>query len=89
MPENILQTILELWQARCHDWYPGEPLQVPVQPFSEEPFPNTEPETPLSQLHAVPSGPAACQSALLRGSCRLPLSLLFSRLKYTEANFKG
>ena len=32
---------------------------MPSHPLAEEPFPNTQPDPPLSQLHAIPSGPVA------------------------------
>uniref|UniRef100_U3J0N7 Rho GTPase activating protein 8 n=1 Tax=Anas platyrhynchos platyrhynchos TaxID=8840 RepID=U3J0N7_ANAPP len=48
--------LLELHQAQCCDYCPGEPVPVPL---SEEPFPNIQPDHPLSQLHAVHSGPVA------------------------------
>ena len=57
MSESTVQTILELWQAWCHDHCPGEPVPVPNHPLGEEPFPNTQPEPTLPQLQAVPSGP--------------------------------
>ena len=40
--------LLELWQVWCHDC-----------PLSEEPFPNTQPDPPLMQLHAVSLGTIA------------------------------
>lgn len=49
--------LLGLLQAQCHDHCLGEPAPVPDHPLSEESFPNTQLESPLLQLHAVPSGP--------------------------------
>lgn len=57
MSESIVQKCLELWQAWCHDQFPGEPVAVPDLPLSEEPFPNIQPEPHLSQLHDVLSSP--------------------------------
>ena len=36
--------------------YPGQPVPCPL-PSGEEPFLNPHPAPPLTQLHAVPSGP--------------------------------
>jgi len=47
MHENVVQTILELWQLSAHC-----PL---AQTLSLTPFP----APPLTHLHAVPSGPVA------------------------------
>lgn len=55
--ERIVQMLLELRHAWCHDCVPGEPVSVPVHLLEEEPFPNTEPNPSLIQLPAVPSGP--------------------------------
>lgn len=33
--ESIFQTLLELWQPRCHDHCAGEPAPVPDHPLSE------------------------------------------------------
>jgi len=43
-----------------HDCCLGEPVPVPSHSLSEPPFPNPQPEPPLIQLHAVPSGPICC-----------------------------
>ncbi|GAB0184693.1 hypothetical protein GRJ2_000934600 [Grus japonensis] len=56
MTESIIQTLLELSQARRCDHFPGEPVPVPNHPLSEEPFPDIQPKPPPSQLHSIPSG---------------------------------
>ncbi|GAB0194069.1 myocardial zonula adherens protein [Grus japonensis] len=56
MTESVIQTLLELSQARCCDHFPGEPVPVPNHPLGEEPFPDIQPKPPLSQLHAIPLG---------------------------------
>lgn len=40
--ESIDQTILEYWQVRCHDHFPGEPAPGPNHPSGEEPFHNIQ-----------------------------------------------
>jgi len=45
---------------------------VPSSPSGEEPFPNTQPEQPLMQLHAGPSGPfAGNQRKREKKSCKM------------------
>lgn len=46
-----IQMFLEL-----HQFCPRELVPYPLS-SGEEPFPNTESDSPLTQLHAVPSGP--------------------------------
>lgn len=53
----IFQMLLELQQVQCHYHFPVELVPVPSHPLSEEPFPNTHPESPLSEQNAVPLGP--------------------------------
>jgi len=84
--------LLELWQVRCCEHYPGGLSQHPTtHSVKKEPFPNMQPDPPLSQLHAVPSGPVAvpraelstCPSATLmrkQATMRPPLGLLCSGL---------
>jgi len=55
MSESIVQMLPELDLGH----FPGEPVPVPEHPLGAEPFPNTQPDPPLSQLHALPSGPVA------------------------------
>lgn len=56
-------------------YFPGEPVPVPDHRLGEEPFPDVQPEPPLSQLQANPLDPvagyqreeiSACLSALPR-----------------------
>lgn len=47
------KTFLELWQAWCHNDFPGEPVLVTDHPLSEEPSPNVQSELPLAQLHSM------------------------------------
>ena len=54
MFESLVQMHLEFCQARCHDHFPGEPVLMPDHPFCEEPFPNIQPELPLSRGCALP-----------------------------------
>uniref|UniRef100_A0A8C0A178 Inositol 1,4,5-trisphosphate receptor n=1 Tax=Anas zonorhyncha TaxID=75864 RepID=A0A8C0A178_9AVES len=62
---KILQTLREMLdkktnfaeEARCRDHCPGELVPVPDHPLGAEPFPNPQPDPPLSQFHAVPLGP--------------------------------
>jgi len=44
---SFVQTLLELWQAQCHDRFPGDPVPVPDHPLSEVPFPDIQPEPSL------------------------------------------
>lgn len=53
VPENIVQTPLELRQSRCCDHFPGESGPVPSHPLGEKPFSDTQTKPPLTQLHAV------------------------------------
>jgi len=46
------QTLAAWGCAHC----PGDAVPCPL-PSGEEPFPNAQPDPPLTQLHAVPSGP--------------------------------
>ena len=79
-----------LW---CHEHLLGEPAPVPNH-SGEEPFHDIQPEPPVSQLHAVPSGSISVtrkRSALPLHSCfwethRLPCSLpsAFSALDWTN-----
>lgn len=47
MSEITIQTLLELWQAQCHDHFPEEAVPAPDQPLSEEPCPDIRSEPPL------------------------------------------
>lgn len=54
MSERIVQTPLELQQARFCGHCPEEPVPVPDHPLGEEHFPNIQSEIPLLWLHAIP-----------------------------------
>ena len=51
MSENVLQMLLKLWQLGAMAW--GACCSAAS---SEEPFPSTQPYSPLTQLHAIPLG---------------------------------
>ena len=58
MTKSIVQTLLELRQAWCHDHFPGEPFPVTDHPLSKEPFPNVQSELHLTPSHAISLCPA-------------------------------
>ena len=74
MSESAVQMLLELQQLGAVPTALGRLFQTPPS-SGEEPFPNTQPDPPLTQLHAVPLGPVAvtesraqhCPSAPLLG----------------------
>lgn len=89
---RVIQMLLELCQAQCHDCFLREPVSVANHPLGEKPFPDVQPEPPMVQFHSIPLGPvtgcqrekiSACPPILLlmklQAAMRLPLSL-FSRL---------
>lgn len=41
----------QLWQAKCHDLFSGEPISD--QLLSEKPFPNVQTKLPLKQLYSI------------------------------------
>ena len=71
MSESIVQMLLELQQAQCCDQCHEEPVPVPYHPLGEESVPNTQPDSPLTQLHAIPSGPIAIIKEKSSGSALL------------------
>lgn len=93
VPESAVQTLLVLWQVWCCDCSSGEPVPVPDHSLRKEPLSNIQPNSPLTQLQAVPLGPRkrseSAPPSPLRGSLltpmSLPLSLLSSRLKKRSA----
>lgn len=44
MTKSIVQTLLENWQAWCHNHFLGEPVPVINHPLGEEPFPKVQSE---------------------------------------------
>ena len=48
--------LLEFWQLGAMITLPWAAFSMPNHPLSKEPFPNTQPDPPLMQLHAIPSG---------------------------------
>jgi len=73
-----------------HDHFPGQPVPCPW-PSGEERLPNTQPDPPLMQLHAIPSGsiighwreylqgfPVLEKLSLIILSACLPFSVVFS-----------
>ncbi|XP_051655216.1 uncharacterized protein LOC127476367 [Manacus candei] len=55
--ESVVQTLPELSQSWYCDHFPGEPVPVPSHPLGEGSFSNIQPRPPLTQLHAIASGP--------------------------------
>jgi len=51
--------LLKLWQAWCHDHFPGEAVPVTGHPLSEDPFANIQSELLPRQLHSISSCPMA------------------------------
>ncbi|NXE42602.1 ZN131 protein, partial [Ptilorrhoa leucosticta] len=47
----------KLYECQCCDYFPGEPVPVPNHPLGEEPFPDIQLKSPLTQLQATPLGP--------------------------------
>ena len=79
--ENFVQTLLELYQAQCHDHFPREALPQPNHLLGEESFPNTQPDPPLLQLHAIRSGSVTGRQ---REDVRLLAEMLQIRTGYTH-----
>lgn len=52
MTECIIQMLLKLQQAQCHNHLTGNLLQYATTPLREEAFPSIQYEPPLSQFHA-------------------------------------
>ncbi|KAK4832035.1 hypothetical protein QYF61_020550 [Mycteria americana] len=83
-----------LLRGRGEGWrlnhFPGQPVPVLDNPFSEEKFPNIQSKPPLAQLEAISSCPITCYlgeetdphltTTSFQRAIRSPLSLLFSRL---------
>ena len=69
MTKNIVQMLLKLQQAWCHDYIPGELVPVCDHPLGEEPFPDTQLEPPLLQLDSIPLGPITGYQREYMGTC--------------------
>ncbi|KAK4819124.1 hypothetical protein QYF61_025591 [Mycteria americana] len=88
--EFLLFILLPGWRL---NHFPGQPVPMLDNPFSEVKFPNIQSKPPLVQLQAISSRPMACYLGeetdptslqppfrQLQRAMRSPLSLLFSRL---------
>ena len=82
MSESVFQTLLELQQAQCHDHCPGEPIPQPHYPLSEEPFPDIQPEPPITgscrSLGFCCWSPESRDECLLRSHIKCWLQLIES-----------
>lgn len=84
MANSIVQMLLEPQQVCYHYHFLWEPVPVPKHHLSEETFLNTQPEPPLTQLHAVPSGPIA----ITRDNRSAPVSIFSFPSLYIQPGLK-
>ncbi|KAK4817034.1 hypothetical protein QYF61_026040 [Mycteria americana] len=60
VPKHLSQTSFKYLQGWRLNHFPGQPLPMLDNPFSEEKFPNIQSKPPLAQLEAISSCPMAC-----------------------------
>ncbi|KAK4819032.1 hypothetical protein QYF61_024397 [Mycteria americana] len=60
VPKHLIQTSFKYLQGWRLNHFPGQPVPVLDNPFSEEKFPNTQSKPPPAQLEAISSCPIAC-----------------------------
>ncbi|KAK4810666.1 hypothetical protein QYF61_007466 [Mycteria americana] len=57
VPKHLIQTSFKYFQGRRLNHFPGQPVPMLDNPFSEEKFPNIQSKPPLAQLEAISSRP--------------------------------
>ncbi|KAK4813151.1 LOW QUALITY PROTEIN: hypothetical protein QYF61_013116 [Mycteria americana] len=60
VPKHLIQTAFKYLQGWRLNHFPGQPVPVLDNPFSEVKFPNIQSKPPLAQLGAISSCPIAC-----------------------------
>ncbi|KAK4831732.1 LOW QUALITY PROTEIN: hypothetical protein QYF61_018862 [Mycteria americana] len=60
VPTHLIQTSFKYLQGWRLNHFPGQPVPMLDNPFSEEKFPNIESKPPLAQLEAISSCPITC-----------------------------
>ncbi|KAK4810322.1 hypothetical protein QYF61_018264 [Mycteria americana] len=60
VPKHLIQTSFKYLQGRGLNHFPGQPVPVLDNPFSEVKFPNIQSKPPLVQLEAISSCPITC-----------------------------
>ncbi|KAK4818814.1 hypothetical protein QYF61_019743 [Mycteria americana] len=60
VPKHLIQTSFKYLQGWRLNHFPGQPLPMLDNPFSEEKFPNIQSKPPLAQLEAISSCPITC-----------------------------
>ncbi|KAK4806181.1 hypothetical protein QYF61_001104 [Mycteria americana] len=90
VPKHLIQTAFKCFQGWRLNHFPGQPVPMLDNPFSEVKFPNIQSKPPLAQLEAISSCPITCylgeetdphlSTTSFQRAIRSPLSLLFSRL---------
>ncbi|KAK4817862.1 hypothetical protein QYF61_001531 [Mycteria americana] len=60
VPKNLIQTSFKYLQGWRLNHFPGQPVPMPDNPFSEVKFPNIQSKPPLVQLEAISSCPITC-----------------------------
>ncbi|KAK4809752.1 LOW QUALITY PROTEIN: hypothetical protein QYF61_008873 [Mycteria americana] len=60
VPKHLIQTAFKYLQGWGLHHFPGQPVPMLDNPFSEEKFPNIQSKPPLAQLEAISSRPITC-----------------------------
>ncbi|KAK4828379.1 hypothetical protein QYF61_026117, partial [Mycteria americana] len=60
VPKHLIQTSFKYLQGWRLNHFPGQPVPMLDNPFSEEKFPNIQSKPPLAQLEAISSHPITC-----------------------------
>ncbi|KAK4832297.1 hypothetical protein QYF61_021696 [Mycteria americana] len=60
IPKHLSQTSFKYLQGWRLNRFPGQPVPMLDNPFSEVKFPNIQPKPPLAQLEAISSCPVTC-----------------------------
>ncbi|KAK4823556.1 LOW QUALITY PROTEIN: hypothetical protein QYF61_003300 [Mycteria americana] len=60
VPKHLIQTSFKYLQGWRLNHFPGQPLPMLDNPFSEVKFPNIQSKPPLAQLEAISSCPITC-----------------------------
>ncbi|KAK4830766.1 hypothetical protein QYF61_013255 [Mycteria americana] len=60
VPKHLIQTSFKYFQGWRLNHFPGQPLPMLDNPFSEVRFPNIQSKPPLVQLEAISSCPVSC-----------------------------
>ncbi|KAK4818053.1 LOW QUALITY PROTEIN: hypothetical protein QYF61_004580 [Mycteria americana] len=60
VPKHLIQTSFKYLQGWRLNYFPGQPVPMLDNPFSEVKFPNIQSKPPLAQLEAISSCPITC-----------------------------